>query len=117
MFDKGSGRPIVVIPGMQGRWEWMAPALDALAVCSRPLSYALGGWSFDELIGEVDALLDEARLPSAAICGVSFGGMIAVRYAAIRPERTASLVVVSAPSPSWEPSATQARHIAKPWRS
>jgi 3-oxoadipate enol-lactonase len=117
MIDRGSGRPIVMIPGMQGRWEWMAPAVDAVARCGRVLSYSLKAWSFDDLVAEVDAALDEARLTSAAICGVSFGGMIAVRYAAVRPERTSALILVSAPGPAWKPSPVQARQISSPWKS
>ena len=31
MFDQGKGAPLIVIPGVQGRWEWMAPTVDALA--------------------------------------------------------------------------------------
>src|SRR5262245_11267218 len=26
MFDEGTGVPLLVIPGLQGRWEWMRPA-------------------------------------------------------------------------------------------
>ena len=43
MIDVGSGTPVVLIPGLQGRWEWMAPTVDALqdfigrAVCGLPL--------------------------------------------------------------------------------
>lgn len=117
MIDKGSGQPVVMIPGMQGRWEWMAPAVDAVARCSRVLSYSLRAWSFDELVAEVDAVLDRAQLRAAAICGVSFGGMVAVRYAAIRPERTTALVIVSTPGPGWKPSPVQARQISSPWKS
>jgi pimeloyl-ACP methyl ester carboxylesterase len=117
MYDKGSGTPIVVIPGMQGRWEWQTPALDALANCCHAISYSLGAWTFDDLVAEVDNVLDTAAVKAAALCGVSFGGMIAVRYAAVRPQRTTALVIVSAPSPWWQPSPTQARYIAKPWKS
>ena len=31
MTDRGAGPPLVLVPGIQGRWEWMAPAVDALA--------------------------------------------------------------------------------------
>jgi len=117
MFDEGTGPPIVVIPGIQGRWEWMAPALRALAKRCRTISYSMRARTFDNLIAEVDATLDHAGLASAAICGVSFGGMVAVRYAAVRPTRTNALVLVSAPSPRWQPSPTQARYIAEPWKS
>ena len=41
IFDEGSGPPIVVIPGVQGRWEWMRPALRALATHCRVISYSL----------------------------------------------------------------------------
>ncbi|MSO49750.1 MAG: hypothetical protein EXQ49_07580 [Acidobacteria bacterium] len=45
--------------------------------------------------------LDERGLARAAICGVSFGGRVALRFAARRPERTEALVLVSAPGPGW----------------
>lgn len=117
MFDKGDGPPIVLIPGMQGRWEWMAPALRALAKCCRAISYSLRGRSFDDLIAQVDEALDAAHVRAAAIGGVSFGGMVAIRYAAVRPERTTALVIVSTPSPRWRPSPTQERYLAEPWKS
>ena len=30
MIDGNSDSPLVLIPGIQGRWEWMEPAVDAL---------------------------------------------------------------------------------------
>jgi 3-oxoadipate enol-lactonase len=118
MFDEGSGLPIVVIPGVQGRWEWMRPALSALSARCRVISYSLGAAAtFDELVAQVDAVLDRSGVQTAAICGVSFGGLIAMKYAAARPERTSALVVVSTPSPAWTPSPVQARYLASPWRS
>jgi len=41
MIDVGRGDPIVMIPGIQGHWQWMAPAIDALAVRHRVLSFSL----------------------------------------------------------------------------
>jgi pimeloyl-ACP methyl ester carboxylesterase len=118
MFDEGSGLPVVVIPGVQGRWEWMMPGLKALSARCRVISYSLeAALTFDDLVAQVDGVLDEAGVERAAICGVSFGGMVAVKYAAAKPERTAALIVVSAPSPAWTPSPAQARHLANPWRS
>jgi len=117
MFDKGMGSPIVFIPGIQGRWEWMEPALHEISKRCRTIRYSLRGRTFDELIAEVDATLDRAQLRGAAICGVSFGGMVAVQYAALRPERATALIIVSTPGPGWQPSPTQARYLAKPWIS
>jgi pimeloyl-ACP methyl ester carboxylesterase len=118
MFDEGSGPPVVVIPGVQGRWEWMMPALKALAARCRVISFSLGAaQTFDDLVAQVDGVLDDSGVESAAICGISFGGMVAVKYAAAKPERTSALIVVSTPSPAWTPSPLQARHLASPWRS
>lgn len=118
MFDHGEGTPVVVIPGLPGRWEWMGPALRALAWRHRTISYSLAKpRQFDDLVDQLDDVLDRADIESAAICGVSFGGLVALRYAAVRPNRTQALVVVSTPPPSWRPSEQQARYLARPWLS
>ncbi len=128
MFDQGSGNPLVVIPGIQGRWEWMRPALRALARDRRVISYTLPGdigsgmamdpaLGFDVFVKQVDEVLDRARVDRAAICGVSYGGLIAVRYAACRPERVSALILASTPGPEWRPSPRQCRYVAQPWLS
>jgi 3-oxoadipate enol-lactonase len=48
------------------------------------------------------------------ICGVSFGGLVALRYAARRSERVRGLILVSAPGPGWKPAAHQARYMRRP---
>jgi 3-oxoadipate enol-lactonase len=118
VFDEGSGAPIVVIPGVQGRWEWMRPALRSLAARCRVISYSLGAArTFDDLVAQVGDVLDRQGVSSAAVCGVSFGGLVAVKFAAARPERTSALVIASTPSPAWTPSAAQAGYLARPWLS
>ena len=42
-FDRGSGPPVVVVPGLQGRWEWVRPALDDSRRRCRAISYSLCG--------------------------------------------------------------------------
>ena len=92
MFDRGTGRPLLVIPGVQGRWEWMRPALDALSGSCRTLSYSLCGdlgsggamdpsLGFDVFARQIDDVLAQANLARVALCGVSFGGAVAARYA------------------------------------
>lgn len=114
IIDRGSGTPIVVIPGIQGRWEWMTPTIDALAERCRVITFSLAdeptcGGTFDERTGfscyveQVHEALDAAGVQSAATCGVSYGGLIAAAYAARHPERVSSLVLVSALPPSWAP--------------
>ena len=31
LIQRGAGPPIVLVPGIQGRYEWQLPTLDALA--------------------------------------------------------------------------------------
>lgn len=128
MFDQGSGPPLIVVPGAQGRWEWMAPALRELQKECRTVSYTLCGdlgseqrfdpaLGFDNYIRQLDAVFDRTGLERAALCGVSYGGLVALRYAALRPGRVSSLILVSAPAPGWVPSERQRRYISRPWRS
>jgi 3-oxoadipate enol-lactonase len=103
MIDLGAGPPLVMIPGIQGHWEWMAPAISALARRCRVISYSLRDAppEFDSFVHQLDAVLDEAKTGPVTLCGVSFGGWIAVRYAALRPQKVNGLILASAPSPSW----------------
>jgi pimeloyl-ACP methyl ester carboxylesterase len=104
-------KPLVLIPGIQGRWEWMQPAIDELAKEWRVIPCPLPGepgahssvnGSFDSFVDYVDSVLDAAAVERAVICGVSFGGLIALRYAARRPHRTEALILVSTPGPRWK---------------
>jgi len=128
MFDQGSGAAIVVIPGVQGRWEWMRPALEALSARCRTVSYSLCGdfgsgrridpaLGFENYLLQLDAVLDDAGLEQTALCGVSYGGLVALRYAATRPNRVSALILSSSPAPGWAPTEQQQRWIASPWRS
>jgi pimeloyl-ACP methyl ester carboxylesterase len=72
---------------------------------------------FDTFVDQIDSVAKRCRLDCFALCGVSYGGVIAVRYAAARPERVSALILVSAPGPSWKPSERQARYVSRPWRS
>lgn len=100
-----ASRPIVIIPGIQGRWEWMQPAIEALRdggrthVSTFSLNQEDGtGDPFEQWMDTIDRLVERAGAPVVLI-GVSFGGLVAVRYAARRPEHVAALILVSAPSP------------------
>lgn len=125
IFDEGSGPAVVVIQGLHGRWEWMAPALRRLAVHCRVISYSLRGdlgsgrraAGFEGYIAQLAEVLDTAGVEHATLCGVSFGGLIALRYAAAQDPRVAALVLASAPDPAWRPNAQQQRWIERPWLS
>ena len=115
IVDRGSGIPIVVVPGIQGRWEWMSPAVDALAARCRVITFSLAdepsarwptrGTGFDAYVEQVAQALDARGLERAVICGVSYGGLVAAAFARRYPARVAGLALVSAIPPSWRPDA------------
>jgi pimeloyl-ACP methyl ester carboxylesterase len=114
MVDLGAGEPIVLVPGLQGRWEWMRPAVVRMAERYRVIAYSLcdertSGFSWDPSLGfenyvlQLAEVLDRARLERATLVGVSYGGLIATEFAARSPERVTRLVLASALPVDWQP--------------
>lgn len=117
-IDCGAGFPVVLIPGLPGRWEWLRPAVDALARHFRVLSFSLtdlpvAGF-FDRAVDRVDDLLAVAGETRAVVAGVSFGGLVAAHYASRRPRAVSRLVLASTPSPRWQLSRHEAACIRRP---
>jgi pimeloyl-ACP methyl ester carboxylesterase len=89
----------------------MKPTVEALTAGHRVITASLQELRpekardgvFTEWTHAIDQLLDQARERQANVIGVSFGGLIAARYAARRPERVTSLILVSTPAPNWRP--------------
>lgn len=125
IVDVGQGAPVVLIPGIQGRWEWMRPAVDALATRCRVITFSLAdeptaGATFDDASGfdayveQVASAMDEVGLERAVVCGVSYSGLVAAAFAVRHPERVVALVLVSAVHPSWQPNARAAFYLRAP---
>jgi 3-oxoadipate enol-lactonase len=112
LVDQGAGPALVVIPGLQGRWEYVAAAVHALSRQFRVITFPLcdepsSGDGFDPkptldaYVEQVRQALDQCAVESAIVCGISFGGLIALRFAAVYPARTTGLVLASVPGPAW----------------
>lgn len=125
LVDVGTGPALVLVPGIQGRWEWMRPAVDALAETCRVVTFSLAdeptcGATFDPdkgfdcYVEQIGAAMDQAGLERAVVAGVSYGGLMAAAFAARHPERTAGLVLVSALPPGWRPDARARFYIRRP---
>jgi pimeloyl-ACP methyl ester carboxylesterase len=106
MIDVGNGPPLVIVPGLQGRLEWMMPTIVSMSRRHRVLSFSLndtnGADPFPGWLAAVDRLIDRSGADRVPLMGVSYGGLIAVRYAARHPERVSSLILVASPSPVFE---------------
>jgi 3-oxoadipate enol-lactonase len=124
IIDRGHGDPIVIVPGIQGRWPYVDATINALAGTHRVLSFSLAGErkgrrfdperGLDNYVEDIAAVLATKGLTSATIVGISFGGLAALRFAAVHPRRTTALVLVSTPGPDWAPSGRHVRYLGAP---
>lgn len=125
-IERGQGEPLVLIPGLQGRWEYMRPAVSALAEFYRVITFPLcdersarapfdPDRGVDNFADQVCSVLDRAHVRSAVICGVSFGGVVALRCAARHAERTKALILVSTPGPTWHLRRKHELYSRLPW--
>ncbi len=109
--------PLVLVPGIQGRCEFMQPAVDALAAHFRVRTFSLcdDARSLDDYARQIAETLDHEGLDDAVICGVSFGGLVALRFAATAPQRTRALVMASTPAPGWTLRPRHRLYVRLPW--
>jgi 3-oxoadipate enol-lactonase len=126
IIDRGQGIPLVLVPGIQGRWQYMRPAIDRLARSFRVITFPLCGErasqrkfeparGLDNFVDQIDAVLDDRGLARAAVCGVSFGGLVALHFAARRRARTSALILVSTPAPDFRPTPLHQLCARAPW--
>lgn len=126
IIERGTGTPLVLVPPLPGRWEYVRPAVDALAesfhvitfsLCDEPCSDA----PFDPTRGidnyraQVLAAMNQLALPRAVVLGISFGGVVALRFAAEHPARTSALVLASTPGPQWRLRRRHEIYARVPW--
>lgn len=99
----GTGTPVVLIHGLPGTAEDFAkvtPLLEGhrtIALDRPGYGYSDGGYfPVARQLSAIDQLLDRLNVRRAVLVGHSYGGTIALGYAALHPERVRGLVLVSA---------------------
>ena len=109
--DVGGGPPVVLLhAGVADRRMW-ADLLPSFADAGhRAIAVDLPGYGDAPDTGSapwsaVLETLDALDVGRAALVGSSFGGAVALRVAAVAPERVTALALFSAPAPNLEPSA------------
>lgn len=118
----------MVVQPLPGRWELTRELVRELASGARVVTYSLCGElgsgrrtgahaPIEDYVAQLREVMDAAGLQAAALCGISFGGAVAARFAAQYPERVTRLVIVSSPGPGWKADGVQAGYIAHPWLS
>jgi pimeloyl-ACP methyl ester carboxylesterase len=66
-------------------------------------------------VDQITAVMRDRGLERAAICGISYGGLAALRFAATVADRTSALVLVSAPGPGWHLKRRHQMYLRLPW--
>ena len=123
--ERGHGRPIVVVPGIQGRCEWGLPTVEALARHGRVLTYSLADepssgspWTdaagFENYLTQLADVLRATNAVDPVLVGISYGGLVAAEFVARHPGQASALVVASAPPPSWRLPDRMARYLKAP---
>jgi 3-oxoadipate enol-lactonase/4-carboxymuconolactone decarboxylase len=103
-LEGAAGKPALVLLNSIGTdmslWDRAAPHLAAefrlLRIDTRghgASDVPVASYTLDLLAGDVAAVMDAAGIETAAVCGVSLGGMIAMALALSRPERVSALVL------------------------
>jgi pimeloyl-ACP methyl ester carboxylesterase len=96
----------VLVPGLAGGYELLGPLARLLARHFRVISYQLRGeddpfalrrrFGLTDLTQDLAEFLEWHQLERPALLGVSFGGVLALEFAARYPHRLSSLVVQGA---------------------
>ncbi|MEV7289163.1 alpha/beta hydrolase [Streptomyces sp. NPDC093252] len=108
--EAGEGHPLLLLhgsgPGATG-WSNFGPNLTALADRFRVIAPDMPGWGDSDPVesarrDHVDAalqLLDALGIEKAALIGNSMGGLTAIKFAALHPDRISHLVAMGAGAP------------------
>jgi 3-oxoadipate enol-lactonase len=101
--ERGSGPPLLLVPGIPAIASDWAPLAERLSGSRRPIAYdnrgsgrstvTAGPYTTRQLAGDAVALLDWLEIERADVFGMSLGGMIAQEMALAWPERVDRLVL------------------------
>jgi len=102
----GEGPPLVIVPGLAGGFGLLGPLARVLANSFRVITYQLRGeddcfalrrrFGLQDLVGDLAEFLDWHCLERPALLGVSFGGVLALEFAARFSHRIRVLAVQGA---------------------
>ena len=98
----GQGPPLVILPGIAGRFELMGPVIEELSKSFKIYSFQYRGEdnffsvrnciSFSDFEQDLDEILAFWRLEKPNIFGASFGGALALKYALNNPNKLGSVI-------------------------
>jgi len=97
----GSGPPLILVPGLAGDFGLLGPLAQELAENFRVISYQLRGeddcfalrrrFGLRDLVKDLHEFIEWQGLERPIVCGMSFGGAIALDFAVNYPHRLLAL--------------------------
>jgi proline iminopeptidase len=117
VLGTGLGTPLVVVnggPGFDHTYLHLSPAWDALAKNRRVIMYDQRGnghsrgdhkaqtFTLKDQIDDLEALRAHLGINRMELLGHSWGGFLAMAYAAVHPERIDHLIIVDSAAPQWK---------------
>lgn len=112
--EGGSGIPVVLLHGLTATRRYVVMGSKSLERSGhRVIAYDARGhgssspapdpssYGYPELLGDLEAVLEELGIQRAVLAGASMGAHTALRLALEQPERTAGLVVIT---PAYDPA-------------
>ncbi len=103
----GHGRPIILLHGWLGSWEYWAETMAQLQSSYR--AYALDFWGFGDsgkrhdtflvpdFVALVDEFMERLGIEAAPVIGHSMGGTVALSLALAQPHRVQQIAVIGSP--------------------
>ena len=102
----GDGPPLVIVPGLAGGMGLLGPLVRELSRKFHVISYQIRGedncfalrrpFSMFDLVEDLHEFIDWHCLESPSLLGVSFGGALALEFAARYPHRLQNLIIQGA---------------------
>ncbi len=110
----GEGPDLVLIHGIASNLgQWQLSILPAFTEHFRVTMYDLRGHGYSDMppngytpnhmVGDFSGLMSNLSIQRATILGHSYGGMVALYYAVLHPERVDRLIIADSGIPSLEP--------------
>lgn len=101
VIEAGAGPALVLIPGLSGDSQAFRHQIGVFAAHYRVIAPNLRAdfdgvdERFDQFAHDVATVLDALEVRAACLVGLSFGGPIAIRFAALYPERVWALILTN----------------------
>jgi pimeloyl-ACP methyl ester carboxylesterase len=125
--EAGTGEPLVLLHGFPQHWWGWRKVLPALSAHHRVVAPDLrgagwtdsppDGYTEEQLVADVVALLDALELDRVCLVGLDIGGILGFRICLAHPERVCRFVCLGAPHPYPVFSAGVLRELWRRWPS